>query len=193
MFTYESSFILFFQWLVDDCSDIEDGQKDYSYVEVYLSPKNNTKYTLKFCFSAQSYGKELSGEFLPTISNAEGEINTNKAASSITSSSSSVRAKQYSKQKTTSSNIENETIDKGHLYSSGGGMQKSFKTVPSLTKTSEGEEPRKQHSSQLELFSAGTQILVRFCSSDGRFPSKGFRAKYKTGKHTQIVVQACYF
>ena len=65
---------------------------------------------------------------------------------------------------TSSTFIENETINKG------------FNPSIQLKRSSNlGLSP-------LELFSSDTQMLIRFYSSDGRFPSKGFHAKYKTGK-----------
>ena len=66
-----------------------------------------------------------------------------------------------------SSFIENETINKGPSSKQ---AFNNFGTSKSLNL-----EP-------LVLFSSSTHVLVRFYSSDGRFPSKGFRAKYKTGK-----------
>ena len=65
---------------------------------------------------------------------------------------------------TSSTFIENETINKGFNPAI------QFKQF-----SNSGLSP-------LELFSSDTQMLVRFYSSDGRFPSKGFHAKYKTGK-----------
>ena len=56
--------------------------------------------------------------------------------------------------KQTSPFNENETINKG-----------SYSTLP--FKTTQAAQMHHSESSSLELFSSGTQILVRFCSSDG--------------------------
>ena len=117
-------------------------------MEIYLSPNSNSKYTLKFCFPAHNYGN---GE----IYNQGGNQFLSPYDKSLTKSMSS------------SSFIENETINKGTNSKQ---EFNSFRT------------PENLNSEQLQLFSSGTHVLVRFYSSDGRFPSKGFRAKYKTGK-----------
>ena len=147
----------FFIWQSIDKCHKEDTADDFAFVEIYLSPNTNLKYTMKFCFPGENYGigekTSVRGENQFWSLYGSGQ---NKVLSKSSSSSSS------------SSFIENETINKGT-------------NVPfnSFEKTS--EEKYSKHGNPLELFSSGTHVYVRFYSSDGRFPSKGFRAKFKTG------------
>ena len=138
------------QWTIDECLEA-DGGEDYAYVEVYLFPINNTKYTMKLCFPGENYGR--------TQHTLDYDSEVDKVIS-----------------KQTSSFNENETINKG-----------SYNTLP--FKTTQAAQMHHSESSSLELFSSGTQISARFRSSDGRFPSKGFRAKYKTGK---LIFIGCF-
>ena len=108
---------------------------------------------MKFCFPGENYGKE---QISIPPEQQSGLFHYDKTADKSVSKSSS-------------SFIENETINKGS------------KNKPTL-KHFETSQGLNSESAPLELFTSGTQVLVRFVSSDGRFPSKGFRAKYKTGK-----------
>ena len=138
---------------IDRCG-IESKAKDFAFVEVYLSPTTNLKYTMKFCFPGENYGLDnLSsdhggGQFWTPYKSRENKIHLKSSSSTF---------------------IENETINKGY-------------NVPYSNFERSSEKIRSKLRNPLELFSSGTHVLVRFYSSDGRFPSKGFRAKYKTGK-----------
>ena len=144
---------LFIQQRIDKCHKDGNAKEDFAFVEIYLAPTSNLKYTMKFCFPEENYGLGKmsgihgSGQNWPIYTNKENKIHSKSSSSSF---------------------LENETINKGA-------------NVPysSFERSSETKYPKVQD--PLELFSSGTHVLVRFYSSDGRFPSKGFRAKYKTG------------
>ena len=115
---------------------------------------------MKFCFPGENYGiggktsTRSGNQFWSSYGNGPNKIFSKFSPSSSSSSSSF---------------IENETINKG----------------ANLPFSSFDKTPEKKYSklgNPLELFSSGTHVLVRFYSSDGRFPSKGFSAKFKTGK-----------
>ena len=117
---------------------------------------------MKFCFPGENYGKTQTS--MPR-GQASGIYYSKPFDKSLLKQSSS-------------SFIENETINKGsdNMF-----RLNDFQTTQGLT----------SETAQLELFSSGTQVLVRFRSSDGRFPSKGFRAKYKTGKILLRLILLC--
>ena len=133
---------------------VGNKEDDFAFVEIYLSPNSNLEYTMKFCFPGENYG-------LGRISNLHGDDH-------VWPSYNGRRNKIFSKS-SSSTFLENETIDKGNNFAFD-----SFDRPTDKTHSKLGDP--------LELFSSGTHVLVRFYSSDGRFPSKGFRAKYKTGK-----------
>ena len=133
-----------------NCIDDEE-QKDFAFVEIYLSPGIDEDYKMKFCFSENQYGIEKM--------HTETSYNPSQFRYNQLGRKTNLKA-DY----TSSTFIENETINKGFNPAI------QFKQF-----SNSGLSP-------LELFSSDTQMLVRFYSSDGRFPSKGFHAKYKTGK-----------
>ena len=110
---------------------------------------------MKFCFPGENYGKAEKSIRREQQSGFDHDKAVDKSISKPSSSSF----------------IENETINKGSSFNK-----------PTFKHFEASQGLKSETAASLELFSSGTQVLVRFRSSDGRFPSKGFRAKYKTGK-----------
>ena len=138
-----------------NCIDDEE-QKDFAFVEIYLSPGIDEDYKMKFCFPGNQYGVE---KMYTETSYNPSQFRYNQLG----------RKTNLKADYTSSTFIENETINKGFNPAI------QFKQF-----SNSGLSP-------LELFSSDTQMLVRFYSSDGRFPSKGFHAKYKTGKIYSLI------
>ena len=109
---------------------------------------------MKFCFPGENYG----------LDNLSSNHDGGQFWTPYKNRENKIRLKSSS-----STFIENETINKGYH-------------VPYSNYRRSSEKIHSKLGNPLELFSSGTHVLVRFYSSDGRFPSKGFRAKYKTGK-----------
>ena len=144
-----------FQWGDDNCL-AKDALEDFAFIEIYLAPNTDKGYMLKLCFPGNKYGL---GKYYKQEDDPFRRFPYDKSPTKVVSKNPS------------SSFIENETIDKG---TNNNRWPKMFQNAYFKSKSHSKE-------ASLELFSSGTQMLIRFYSTDGRFPSKGFLAKYKTG------------
>ena len=136
----------------------KDALEDFAFIEIYLAPNTDKGYMLKLCFPGNKYG--LGKYYKQEDDPFRRRFPYDKSPTKV-----------VSKNPSSSSFIENETIDKG---TNNNRWPKMFQNAYFKSKSHSKE-------ASLELFSSGTQMVIRFYSTDGRFPSKGFLAKYKTG------------